>query len=209
MVAVTKMKKVRHGNRDCKAWEFLINPFLILHDTLHWATEALVRVSESCIFRNVHRQLFWEISVPIQHKVVTADPFSHVITFIYRVARETRPGFGHLWNYLSWVFFYWNGTIGNTSVSWFMVFSPKIDIIWVQTFAANCCNFCVGGHRHVGIVTVDMLSNLGTRNLFCYHQSQIHDSIISRPTKQQKTKILLVQEFKSRNNQMSVLLQIW
>jgi len=37
---------------------------------------------------------------------------------------------------------------------------------------------------------------------------QIYDGIISWPTKQQKTKLLLVQEFKSRNDQMSVLLQI-
>ena len=38
---------------------------------------------------------------------------------------------------------------------------------------------------------------------------QIYDRIISWPTEQHKTKILLVQDFKSRNDLMSVLLQIW
>jgi len=52
-----------------------------------------------------------------------------------RVARETRPGFVHLWNCLFSVVFHWNDTIENTCVVWFMLLSPKIDIICVQTLA--------------------------------------------------------------------------
>jgi len=58
----------------------------------------------------------------------------------FALARETRPGFGHMWNYLFWVGFHWNGIIGNPSLFWFMVLSPKIDLTWVQKFPANSCN---------------------------------------------------------------------
>ena len=85
------------------------------------------------------------------------------VTPLERVTRETRPKFVRLWNYISWVFSCWNGTIRNTSLVWFMVLSPKIDIICVQTFAGNCCNFGVWGHRHIGLFHIQ--SNLGTRNL--------------------------------------------
>jgi len=219
---------------------------------------------------------------------------------------ETWPGSGHLWFYLFWVVFHWICTIGKTSVVWFIVLSPTIDTICVQIFAAISCNS--GTQRYVGVASYGILSNLGTRNLFCYSDlrwaihlfhvykrhvrwegaSQRHkstcdtlmmllnlttnspvaagwncqllanrigkktfqkvrltskrtqtkrsdswqdlvrgrcsldvrrqilflgalsfDKIISWQTKQHKNKILLVQEHKWRNDQMSVLLQIW
>ena len=86
----------------------------------------------------------------------------------HRCFTTFEPGFGHFWNYLSWVGFHWHGTIRNTSVVWFIVLSPKIILSCVQTFSANSCSFDVGGHRHVGVTTVDIPSNLGTRNLSYY-----------------------------------------
>jgi len=175
---------------------------------------------------------------------------SHVLQ---RVARETRPGFAHLWSYLIWVAFHWNDTIRDTSVVWFKVLSPNIDQTRVQTFPANSCNFDVGVHRHVWMtwmMTTDIL-NTGCRRLIgsliftkfsrksdlylvallwkmicnsgdpmnnrhpviwipeIFSSLQIYDKISSWPTKQQKSEIWMVQEFRSRNDRISILLSIW
>jgi len=76
-----------------------------------------------------------------------------------------------IWTFVTLPFLgeiHWNGTIGNISVVWFIFISPKIDLTCVQIFAAICCNFDAGGHRHVEVTTVDIPSNHVTRNLFCY-----------------------------------------
>ena len=93
----------------------------------------------------------WKLTNPtlLSFAQMTRSLYRLSCDVLKRIALETRPGFGHLWNYLFWVGFHWNGTIRNGYLMWFTVLSPKIDIICVQIFAANCCNFGVGGHRHV------------------------------------------------------------
>ena len=63
----------------------------------------------------------------MSHSLPQAQTLEVLFSGVAGVARENRPAYGPLWNYLFWVVLHWNGTIGIAPIDKLMVLSPKID----------------------------------------------------------------------------------
>ena len=121
-----------------------------------------------------------------------------------RLHTKPRPGFGYLRNYLflSGFALKWQNRKFFNSLIYGSFTQNRHDLR--SHISREFLELWRRRHRHVGVATIDTPSNLGLRNLFWY-SNLLKDNFLTHDTAETIT--LSVQEFKSTNKQMSVLLQ--